>query len=128
MCAVGMVVMGVFGLLFLPLKWLDVLAVIVCVSVATHLINTLDLYINIARPFVNWTHPTAAVKNNMNILFALVMRLVLGVVLYYFVKIVPFDSFVLKALVLTGVLTLIYVLQRQFLYPKFLEKFKTMEW
>ncbi|NLC69370.1 MAG: hypothetical protein GX754_11450 [Clostridiaceae bacterium] len=41
-----------------------------------------DLIIDIYRPILSWTNPTYAIKNNMNIMTALLIRLVIGVIIY----------------------------------------------
>lgn len=128
MCFVGALVLGVLGAVLLPLKPLEILAAIAFTAAATHFLNAIDLYINVQRPFLNWTHPTAAVKNNLNIMLALLLRLVLGVVFYYGMALLPTDNFQVKAYLGTAVLVTLFMLQQLLFYPKLIKAFKEMEW
>ena len=73
----------------MPLTALDiVLALIFCIM-ATLCFSTMDLLINIQRPYLNWSNPTAAVKNNLNIMIAFLPRLVFGGIGFFMVKLMP---------------------------------------
>lgn len=39
-----------------------------------------DLVINIYRPYLHWTNPAAAIKNNLNVLLSLAYRPLLAVI------------------------------------------------
>ncbi len=127
MCFVAMLVLGVAGLAIFPLTAIQVLSALLLAAVVTHFFNTVDLYINVSRPLLNWSHPTAAVKNNMNIILALVLRLVLCGVLYNAVDLLPISSFQEKTWVLTGIFAVLYVVEEKFYYPRLLESFRKME-
>jgi len=49
----------------------------------------MDLLINILRPYLNWSSPTAAVKNNLNIMIAFLPRLLLGGIGFMMFKWMP---------------------------------------
>lgn len=56
------------------------------VFMLTRVLATIDLLINLYRPYLNWTNPAAAIKNNLNVLFSLALRpllLVLPVSLFF---------------------------------------------
>ncbi|ACL70279.1 putative ABC transporter permease subunit [Halothermothrix orenii] len=56
---------------------------------ATLFLSTVDIIIDIYRPILNWTNPTAAVKNNMNITVSLGIRALLALVVYLIYRIAP---------------------------------------
>ena len=86
---------------------------------ATLFLGTLDFVINIYRPLLNWSHPTAAIKNNMNVTISLGIRAVIGLIFYGFYKLFPgfmlnFDGIILMTgiLFLTGYLIIRYLLYK----------------
>lgn len=128
MCLAASLVLGIFGLVLLPIEALDALAAAAFAVVLTHTLNAIDLYINVQRPLLNWTHPTAAVKNNLNIMLALLLRGGLGVLFYYGVMQVSLGSFQFKLYIASGGLVLIYLIQQLIFYPRLIKDFKLMEW
>ncbi len=75
-CLTCSFILGGLGLWFMGLKVTDALLALGLLLVVTHLFSMADMCINIQRPFTNWTNPTAAVKNNLNVMLALVVRVV----------------------------------------------------
>ena len=64
----------------LPLEKLALLPVLFFVTMLTIFVATTDLVINIYRPYLNWTNPAAAIKNNLNVLLSLAYRPLLAVI------------------------------------------------
>ena len=69
--------MGIPLALYLPLEPLDLLSALFLLLTGNLLMARGDLIINIFRPYLTWTNPTAAVKNNMNVLLSLASRALL---------------------------------------------------
>ncbi|SDC08207.1 ABC-2 type transport system permease protein [Pelagirhabdus alkalitolerans] len=63
-------------------------AILFCVG-ATLFFSTVDIIINIERPLLDWVSPTAAVKNNINVIISLVIRAVIGGIAYFFYERLP---------------------------------------
>ncbi len=73
----------------MPLSVVDILLALIFCIMATLCFSTMDLLINIQRPYLNWSNPTAAVKNNLNIMIAFLPRLVFGGLGFLLVKWMP---------------------------------------
>lgn len=111
----------------LPLGVVDILLALVVSLIAIVLLSTVDLFINIERPFLHWTNPTAAVKNNLNIMISLAIRVVMGGVGYLvFLVVGGFSAQVIVA-IYGGIMAVLYVISRQMLYGKYEKKFVEME-
>src|SRR5690554_6286250 len=83
----GVLVLSIISLYLLPLT-LKIIIIAVILAISTTLfLGTVDFIINIYRPLLNWTHPTAAVKNNMNVIISLGIRAVIGLIYYGLYKI-----------------------------------------
>ena len=101
------VILGFISLWFLPVTFTDVLlALLLCIT-GTVCFSMMDLIINIQRPFLNWSTPTAAVKNNLNVMIAILPRLIFGVAIFGLFKILPevapmFHVFVMSLLFTIG--------------------------
>ncbi|MBN3585587.1 hypothetical protein JYB64_24665, partial [Algoriphagus aestuarii] len=65
-----------------------IIAATFCLTV-TLFLATIDILIDIYRPILNWTNPTAAVKNNLNVTFSLLIRGVIALIIYLLYKIWP---------------------------------------
>lgn len=111
----------------LPLSILDIIIAIVGSFVVIALLSTVDLFINIERPFLNWSNPTAAVKNNMNIMFSLVIRVVLGIVGYAGYTLMSSLSAQVIVLIFIGLLFILYLVAHRLMYGKYQEKFIEMD-
>lgn len=111
----------------LPLNPLDIILALLVSLVAIVLLATLDLFINISRPFIHWTNPTAAVKNNMNIMISLASRILLGGAFYLVYLLIGDLSPQLIVGIYGGIMAVLYVISRQIMYGKFTQKFVEME-
>lgn len=119
----------IIAIFLLPVSWKTViLGSLFCLS-GTLFLATVDIIVNIYRPLLNWTHPTAAIKNNLNIMISLAIRVAIGAILYLVYKIVP--SLPVRFDVLAGGLSifflLLYFITRQIICSYYLEKFRKIE-
>ena len=71
----------------LPLGISDILWAFVLVIPAIYAMLTIDMIIDISKPILNWTSPTQAIKNNLNILVALAWRIAVGILAYGVIKV-----------------------------------------
>ncbi|MCK8060118.1 MULTISPECIES: hypothetical protein [unclassified Fusibacter] len=126
-CAFGMVILGAAGLIALRISGVELVAAIVFAVVLTHFFSTVDLFINIQRPYLNWTSPTAAIKNNLNILFAFLIRILLGAVGYLAITVLGMPEPTLVLFTASVVVLGLYFLVKKTAYPYFLKKFIEME-
>jgi len=94
--------------------------------ITTILFATTDIIINIYRPILNWTHPTAAVKNNMNVTIALGLRVVIGGISYliYMLSSGLVDNFNILIMLFSTIFFVIYLIARHLLYNKLVVKFE----
>lgn len=120
----GSIVVGIAALFFLPLTVQQfIIAVLLCISL-TLFLATADIAVNILRPFLNWINPTAAVKNNMNVMISLGIRVVVGFAVYGLMKVLPGLSLQNFMIVLIVLFTLLYVLSRFLVYGRLTEEFQ----
>ncbi|KAB3528827.1 putative ABC transporter permease subunit [Alkaliphilus serpentinus] len=74
----GSIILGVAAAYYLPVNFtMILLAAAFCIA-TTLFFSTIDIAINIQRPLLNWSSPTAAVKNNLNIMLSLLLRVITG--------------------------------------------------
>jgi ABC-2 type transport system permease protein len=65
---------------YFPLKISAVYPGLFFVVMLTVFLAHSDLVLNIYRPFLNWSHPAAAIKNNLNVILSLAYRPFLAVI------------------------------------------------
>ncbi len=75
---IGQTILAITAYLILPVEPLHMLVIIITVIFTTILMSKVDLIINIERPYLNWTNPTACIKNNMNVMLSLGSRVIFG--------------------------------------------------
>lgn len=115
----------VVSLFLLPLGWDTIILGSLFAIAGTLFLATLDIIVNIYRPLLNWTHPTAAVKNNLNIIISLGLRVAVGGLIYLIYLLLPasfkhFDFLIGGSSVLFLVL---YMISRSVVYGYYTEKF-----
>lgn len=121
----GSVLMLLIALFILPVTWEIVfLGSIFCITL-TLFLATLDIIINIYRPLLNWTNPTAAVKNNLNIMISLGIRAGLGLLFYVLYKYTSLSNLSFNWIIslTSGLFLISYLLTRRALYTYFSKKF-----
>ncbi len=101
-----------------------VLAGLFCITV-TLFLATIDIVVNIYRPLLNWTNPTAAVKNNLNVIYSMLIRVVMAGVVYLLYITIPgiFVNYELTLLLASLVSNGLYFLVRSFVYTRAVEQF-----
>ncbi|MFP4661775.1 MAG: hypothetical protein ACLFPF_06265 [Halanaerobiales bacterium] len=100
------------------------LAVLFCVSLTLFLSNA-DIIINIYRPLLNWTNPTAAIKNNLNVTLSLLIRAVIAGLVFLLYLAAPglFANYELLILLGSIVFLGLYFIARSFVYSRGAERF-----
>ena len=124
---VGSALMGLFALYLLELSFKAILIGSVFGIAVILFFSVIDLIINIYRPFLNWNNPTAAVKNNLNVMIALGLRAVTAGIIYGIYKLT--GDYILNnintvILIATVVFFGAYLGARYFLYNKLVDRFR----
>ncbi|OPJ56082.1 ABC transporter permease [Alkalithermobacter paradoxus] len=116
-------VLAFFGGFYLPIS-LNVVALslIFCIC-STLFFSTIDMIINIKRPLLNWSNPTAAIKNNLNVFLSLGVRVILGFVYYFIYKIMINFSESVIVLIFSGIFFVLYIATRYILYNYYTKDF-----
>ncbi|MCZ0702956.1 ABC-2 type transport system permease protein [Natronobacillus azotifigens] len=86
---IATVLLAIAGGIYLQVSLDIVIRAVIFSVVATLFLSTIDIVINIERPTLNWTSPTAAVKNNLNVIISLFIRVGLGGGGYYIYQLFP---------------------------------------
>ncbi len=119
----GSLILGILVLFVIPIDLTSILIAIAFCITATLFFSSIDMIINIERPFLNWTNPTAAVKNNLNILLSLLIRMIVGFFGYGLVKLLGGWQVSSIILILSGLLFVFYIITRYVIYEMYVEKF-----
>ncbi|KXZ39033.1 ABC-2 type transport system permease protein [Alkalithermobacter thermoalcaliphilus JW-YL-7 = DSM 7308] len=116
-------VLSLLGGIYLPisLKVLT-LSLVFCIC-STLFFSTIDMIINIKRPLLNWSNPTAAVKNNLNVFLSLSVRIVIGFVYYFIYKIMVGFSESAIVLIFSVIFFMLYIATRYILYNHYTKDF-----
>lgn len=116
--------LGIATLFFLNLSWMEILlGILGCVAITLFLAH-IDFIINIYRPLLDWTNPTAAVKNNLNVTISLGIRVVIGALIYGISLLIgglPANMFIFICIVLFFIL---FFIVRYLLYKVYVKKFR----
>lgn len=128
-CFLGSLLLGITALFLMPVTPLQILlAALVCVTV-TLFFATVDITVNIMRPYLEWTNPTAAVKNNLNVIISLLLRVIVGGLLFLIFKTsaVDISDPVLIPLLLSGFFFVLYLGARYVVYHPFVKRFNQIQ-
>jgi len=106
---------------------MDILVSLGVCIVTTLCFGNIDLIINIQRPTLNWTNPTAAVKNNLNIMISFLPRLVVGGLMFLMLKFIPGLSAYGVLGIFAGIMLVGYIVSRKLLYGYYGNKFANIE-
>lgn len=107
----------------IPIGTLDFIIALVTAIIATLAFSTIDLLINIQRPYLNWSNPTAAVKNNLNVMIAFVPRLLFATLGYILFKVVPGASAQFMVAIFGLILLIFFVLAYALMFGRYRIKF-----
>ncbi len=121
----GSFIVGFVGLFILDLNIKMIIIGIYFAVTTTLFLSTVDFIINIYRPLLNWSHPTAAVKNNLNVTFALGIRFAVAIIIFGLYKIKPnmFSNYDLILIIVGSIFLVLYIITRYILYNYYTEKF-----
>lgn len=75
---VGQFILAIAAYVILPIAPIKLIGIVFTTIFGTLLMSKVDLMINIERPYLNWSNPTACIKNNMNVMLSLGTRVLLG--------------------------------------------------
>ncbi|MPW25461.1 hypothetical protein GC105_06640 [Alkalibaculum sp. M08DMB] len=120
---VASLILGIMTIFIIPVNLQTVLVATVFCITSTLFFSSIDIVINIERPLLNWSNPTAAVKNNLNILLALLLRLVVGVIGYGLYKLIDGWEASVVMLVFSGLFIILYFISIYIVYGMYEEKF-----
>jgi ABC-2 type transport system permease protein len=79
------IALAVIGFLF-PVKTGTMIVALILALVASVLFTDVGMMIDLARPLLDWTHPQKAVKQNLNVMIANVVEIVILTAVYWGVK------------------------------------------
>ncbi|MFW5982072.1 MAG: hypothetical protein ACOCQO_02575 [Halanaerobiaceae bacterium] len=121
----GMLILLVLSLFVLTLSLRMILIALFFAITTTLFLGTIDFIINIYRPLLNWSNPTAAVKNNLNVTISLGIRAVIALLVYALYKVAPglFVNFDLLLIYASIVFLALYLLSRYLIYNVFVKEF-----
>lgn len=97
-------------------------AFVFCIA-ATLFLSTVDIFINIERPSLNWLSPTAAVKNNLNVILSLVIRAIVIGGFYLLYRGIS-DKLSNVILFFSFILFILYIISSYILYKFYPKKFE----
>jgi ABC-2 type transport system permease protein len=126
MSMIGIIVILPFAIYLLPISIIEVVLAVVLAVVSIVTMLNIDILIDIERPLLNWTSPTQAIKNNLNIMLALAWRI--GVILLVFMisKLLPVINAENIQYVLLGIMLILLVISYK-LYQKGIKRYEKLE-
>lgn len=115
----------IIALFILPVTFEIILLGSILGIILTLFFATVDIIINIYRPFLNWTNPNAAIKNNLNVMISLGIRAGLGLIVYLLYQYTPLFNLNFKLIIVlaSGLFLILYLLIRYSLYNYYSKKF-----
>lgn len=121
----GSFTVGIVGYFMLTLNIKMIIIGIYFATTTILFLSVADFIINIYRPLLNWSHPTAAVKNNLNVTLALGIRFIIGIIIFGLFKLNPnmFSNYDLLLVILGSIFLILYFITRYILYNNYIEKF-----
>jgi ABC-2 type transport system permease protein len=84
----------------------------------------IDLIINIYRPYLNWSNPTVAIKNNLNVLLSLAFRLVPIMIFFSVFSYSSILGYGNTIFILGLIFLFLYLLTRRYLKVRMVKKFE----
>ena len=124
---VASVVLAAISFWVFPVNALDILLGLLFAFAAIICFSTMDLIFNIERPYLNWSNPTAAIKNNLNIMLSLVPRLIIGFLIFGLYKVLPAVSGQFMVAIATVVMVIFFALSYMLVFGRYRLKFIDME-
>lgn len=121
------VVLAALTFWIFPLSFLDVLLSLLFAFAAITCFSTMDIIFNIERPYLQWSNPTAAIKNNLNIMLSLLPRLVIGFGLFVLYRLMPTVGGQFMVATGTVVMVIMFVVSYALVFGRYRVKFIDME-
>ncbi|MFP4457718.1 MAG: hypothetical protein ACLFPS_08670 [Clostridia bacterium] len=122
----GILILLPISIFLLPISIFEVAYALLIAVIAIIVMLQVDILIDINRPILNWTSPTQAVKNNMNVLLALAWRV--GVIVGMSISIGVLSSLGISSINLfIGGALLIMLGISNVLYKRGISKYKELE-
>lgn len=123
----GQLILAIAAWFLLPVDYLSLAFIIFAAVFSTLLFSRIDLIINIERPYLNWSNPTACIKNNMNVMLSLASRVVIGG-LAYLVYLLTKGLGTTQVLFSIGIMSLLlYLLLTLLLKKVYLKKYEQID-
>jgi ABC-2 type transport system permease protein len=120
----GSLILAIVSIILLNFSLIQVLlGIMACVSL-TLFLSTIDIIINIYRPMLDWTHPTAAVKNNMNVMISLAIRVALGGLVYLIAIIAKALGSSSLMILFSCIFLVLFFISRYLVYKVFVKMFR----
>jgi len=124
---VATLLLAIACLWIFPLGLLDIAIALLASIVGNLCFSTMDLIINIQRPYLNWSNPTAAVKNNINVMLSFIPRLAFGAVIFGIYNILPEVGSQFIMLLVTLLFLIGFALSYALIFGRYRLKFINMD-
>ncbi len=124
---IGQILLAIVVYTILPIEPIQLGVVLLAVVLFTLLMSKIDLIINIERPFLNWSNPTACIKNNMNVMLSLGSRVIIGGLGYLVYTLFKNQSSTQIMLILTLMALMLYTISRFMLKRFYLKKYEQID-
>ncbi len=89
MSIISVVIVVPLAVYLLPMSLVDLLFALVIALLGIITMLQIDILIDIERPILDWTSPTQAIKNNLNILLALAWRILVALLIFLVFRFLP---------------------------------------
>lgn len=124
---IGQTLLALVAYTILPIEPLQLAVVLLAVVFFTLLMSKIDLIINIERPFLNWSNPTACIKNNMNVMLSLGSRVIIGGLGYLLYTLIKNQDSTIVMLALGIMALILYIITRILIAKIYLRKYEQID-
>jgi ABC-2 type transport system permease protein len=124
---IGQILLAIVAYTILPIEPIQLVVVLLAVVFFTLLMSNIDLIINIERPFLNWSNPTACIKNNMNVMLSLGSRVIIGGLGYLLYTLIKNEEATLIMLILGLMALILYIITRLLIAKIYLKKYEQID-
>lgn len=124
---IGQTLLALVAYTILPIEPLQLAVVLLAVVFFTLLMSKIDLIINIERPFLNWSNPTACIKNNMNVMLSLGSRVIIGGLGYLLYTLIKNQDSTIVMLALGIMALVLYIITRILIAKIYLRKYEQID-
>lgn len=124
---IGQILLAIVAYTILPIEPFQLAVVLTAVVFFTLLMSKIDLIINIERPFLNWSNPTACIKNNMNVMLSLGSRVIIGGLGYLLYTLLKEQESTTIMLIITLMALILYIIARLLVAKIYLRKYEKID-